>query len=93
VKAPLAAAGGSLLLLALGACASLNTPQQELAYTRWARCNIAYVQLDRIDVDGRIIFQVTSSAGRQEVLQCLAEAGRGGPALPEPLAIRPPGGP
>ena len=81
------------LALALGACATANTPQQTLAYERWARCGSAYVQLERIDVDGRITFQHASSAERESVFRCLAEAGRGSAALPEPRAVRPPGGP
>jgi hypothetical protein len=82
----------SCLALALGACAT-NTPQQDLADERWARCASAYVQLERIDLDGRITFMFTDSAGRQAVLRCLAEAGKGGSPLPEPRAVRPPGGP
>lgn len=82
-----------LLALAVGACATANTPQQDLAYARWARCASAFVQLERVDLDGRISFQYSDSAGRHQVLGCLAEAGRGGPALPEPRGVRPPGGP
>lgn len=85
--------GWSCLALALGACATANTPQQNLAYERWAKCSAAYVQLERVDVDGRISFMVSDSAGQQEVFRCLAEAGRAGPPLPEPRAVRPPGGP
>ena len=81
------------LALVLAACASGNTPQQDLAYERWTACDSGFVQLERIDADGRITFQHTSSADRRDVLQCLAEAGRGAPPLPEPRAVRPPGGP
>jgi len=85
--------GSCCLAVALGACASANTPQQNLAYERWSKCAVAYVQLDRISLDGRITFQVTSSSNQQAVVQCLAEAGRTGPPLPEPVAVRPAGGP
>ena len=81
------------LCLTLGACAVANTPQQNLAYERWARCNSPYVQLERVEMDGAIVFMFSDASRRQEVLQCLAEAGRTGPALPAPRAIRPPGGP
>ncbi len=81
------------LILVIGACATANTPQQDLAYERWAKCGTRFVQLDRVDLDGRILFTFTDSSGRQAVLQCLAEAGRTGPPLPEPRANRPPGGP
>jgi hypothetical protein len=79
--------------LFLGACAITNTPQQALAYARWATCNAPYVSLERVDLDGRITFRFSSEGGRQEVLQCLTEAGRTGPSLPEPVGVRPPGGP
>jgi len=85
--------GSCCLAVALGACASANTPQQNLAYERWSKCAVAYVQLDRISLDGRITFQVSSSSDQQAVVQCLAEAGRTGSPLPEPVAVRPAGGP
>jgi hypothetical protein len=84
---------GGALVLALGACATANTPQQNLAYERWAKCAVAYVQLERVGVDGRITFEFSNSADRLRVAQCLAEAGRGGPPLPEPIAVGPRGGP
>jgi len=100
-RGPVEVVAGALRLLLgscgfalfLGACAIANTPQQDLAYTRWAKCNVPFAQLQRVDLDGRITFQFTSAPERQEILQCLAEAGRTGPSLPEPVGIRPPGGP
>jgi len=83
----------SCLALALGACATTNTPQQDLAYSRWARCAAPYTQLERVDLDGRITFLVSNSATREEVQQCLADAGRAGEPLPEPRVVRPVGGP
>jgi hypothetical protein len=80
------------LAVALGACATANTPQQELAYARWATCAVPYTQIEQVDVDGRITFQATSGSTQQAVVQCLADAGRNGPALPEPLVVRPVGG-
>jgi hypothetical protein len=77
----------------LGACAIANTPQQDLAYARWAKCNAPYVQLDRVDLDGRIRFRFSNMGGEQAVLQCLAEAGRTGPPLPEAVGVPPPSGP
>lgn len=79
--------------LALGACATANTPRQDLAYTRWTQCNAPFAQLQRVDLDGRITFQFTSASERQEILRCLAEAGRTGPPLPDAVGVRPPGGP
>jgi len=86
-------AGSCGFALFLGACAITNTPQQDQAYARWAKCNAPYVSLERVDVDGRITFKISNEGSRQETLQCLAEAGRTGPPLPEPVGIWPPSGP
>jgi hypothetical protein len=93
VKTVLHLAGSCGLALVLGACATANTPQQTLAYDRWARCAAPYASLQNVDLDGRITFLVSDSATGQEVFTCLAEAGRGGQALPAPRAVRPVGGP
>jgi hypothetical protein len=77
----------------LGACAIANTPQQDLAYARWAKCTAPYVSLERVDLDGRITFKISNEGSRQQVLQCLAEAGRAGPPLPGPVGVYPPSGP
>lgn len=80
------------LTVALGACATANTPQQELAYARWAKCASPYTQIEGVGVDGRITFQATNGSSQQEVVQCLADAGRNGTSLPEPRVVRPVGG-
>jgi hypothetical protein len=85
--------GSSALTLLLGACALANTPQQELAYARWEKCSTLGGSLERVDLSGRITFRFTSPAGRQEILQCLDEAGRAGPPLPAPVGLGLPGGP
>jgi hypothetical protein len=79
--------------LFLGACAIANTPQQDLAYARWAKCNSTSSTLERVDLDGRIMFRYTTAGDRQEIMQCLSEAARSGPPLPEPVGFRPVGGP
>jgi len=81
------------LALALAACATANTPQQDLAYARWSSCSAPYTQLERVDLDGRITFLASGSSARESILRCLAQASQTGPALPEPIAIRPSGGP
>ena len=81
------------LAVILGACALANTPQQEAAYARWAQCRSLTGELLRIDLDGRITFRSSTAGGRQEILQCLADAGRSGPLLPDPVAVGLPGGP
>jgi hypothetical protein len=88
-----AVVGSCGFALFLGACAITNTPQQDLAYARWAKCNAPYISLEWVDLDGRITFRFSTEGGRQAVLQCLAEAGRTGPPLPEPVGVRPPSGP
>jgi hypothetical protein len=90
LKAVVASCGCALFL---GACAIANTPQQDLAYARWAKCNSSFpLVLERVDLDGRITFWL-SSGRSEEVLRCLADAGRSGPLLPEPLGVCPPKGP
>jgi hypothetical protein len=81
------------LSLTLGACAVANTPQQNLAYERWAKCNTAYANLQYVDLDGQMTVRISNTSTAQDVSQCLAEAGRGGPPLPPPVFVRPPGGP
>jgi hypothetical protein len=55
VRTSVVGAGG--IALFLGACAVANTPQQDLAYERWAKCNVLLVQLERIAPDGQITFE------------------------------------
>src|SRR5262245_25527639 len=97
VDAPLTSSSMVRTLLAfsliLCACTTANTPQQNLAYERWAKCRSPFVQLERVDLDGRITFRFSDASGRQEVLECLAEADRVGPPLLERRAVGLPGGP
>ena len=85
--------GSCGVALFLVACGIADTPQQNLAYARWAKCNSTSGTLERVDLDGRIIFRYTTAGDREEIVQCLAEAGRTGPPLPEPVGVRPIGGP
>ena len=78
--------------LFLGACTIANTPQQELAYARWAKCNSTSATLDRIGLDGGITFRYSTPGDREEIVQCFAEAARTGQPLPEPVGYRPVGG-
>jgi outer membrane biogenesis lipoprotein LolB len=89
---PLRTAAAAALLLT--ACASIaNTPAQNLAYDRWATCDVPYSSLEKVDLDGRITFLATSSSVQEEIFRCLAEAQRTGQRLPDPVAVRPRGGP
>jgi hypothetical protein len=78
--------------LSLGACSIANTPQQDLAYARWTKCNTTSATLDRVSLDGGITFRYTAPGDREEIVQCFAEAGRTGQPLPEPVGYRPVGG-
>ena len=85
---------GALSVFAAG-CASLaNTPAQDLAQARWAACRaqVAGAELNRIQSDGRIAFWSSGPGDEQAMLECLRREGRGGPALPEPVAESRPGG-
>jgi hypothetical protein len=33
---------------------------QDLAYARWAKCKAPYVQLEHVDLDGRITFKISN---------------------------------
>ena len=77
--------GSCGVALFLVACGIANTPQQNLAYARWAKCS-ATGTLERVDLDGRIIFRYTTAGDREEIVQCLAESGRTGRPCPSPRA-------
>src|SRR5690349_13356299 len=52
---------GFVFALFLGACSTIaNTPQQDLAYARWAKCNSTSATLDRVALDGQITFRYTT---------------------------------
>ena len=65
-----------------------DSPEQELANRRWRECTsgLRDVQLQRVDVDGRIRFAYVGMKERDETLACLATAALSGRALPEPVA-------
>ena len=79
--------GSCGVALLLGACAIANTPQQDLAYTRWAKCNSTSGTLERIDLDGRITFRYTTAGERQEIVQCLEKPAARGRRFPSPSAF------
>lgn len=86
----------TLAALPVGAmgCASLaNTPEQEVAWSRWRACRGSGTEVNRVQLDGRITFWYDGGGGRQGTLDCLSRATAAGPALPEPIAEpRPRGG-
>jgi hypothetical protein len=85
--------GSCALALVLEACTIANTPQQDLAYARWAQCDAPFARLQRVDLDGRITFQFTNASERQTILQCLADADRTGPGCLSRWAFPSPGAP
>jgi len=82
--------------LLMAACASLhNTPAQDLAWDRWTACHNQFSGTDirTVGLDGRISFWSIGTADGLSMLDCLAQAGKNGHALTEPIsAIRPKGG-
>jgi hypothetical protein len=70
-----------------------DSPEQELARRRWKECaaELRDLNLDRVDVDGRIRFTYVAGNERDRVLACLRAAGESGAPLPEAVAS-PPGG-
>jgi hypothetical protein len=86
-KAQRAAIG---LALALAGCAGLkNTPEQDVAYARWAACEprSGLADIDRVEPSGRIWFTYYSESERLTVVECLAKTPPNGPSLPSPVAV------
>ena len=68
------------------ACAAVkNTPAQDEAWRRWAACQsqVRGVDIQNVQLDGRISFSATGVFQGQSMLDCLARARTNGPALPE----------
>ena len=84
----------TVLSLVLAGCASFqNTPAQDLAWSRWTVCRaeVTGTELNRVQLDGRISFWYNGPAQRQPMLECLRQAAKDGPSLPEPIADPRPG--
>ncbi len=84
-----------ILALLMADCAALkNTPAQDEAWSRWAACRSQVTGSDIriVQLDGRITFWSNGADDGRSMLDCLARAGKNGPALPEAIyAIRPGG--
>jgi hypothetical protein len=65
-----------------------DSPEQELARRRWKECaaELRDLNLDRVDVDGRIRFTYVAGNERDRLLACLRAAGEAGRPLPEAVA-------
>jgi len=78
-----------------GACASLvDTPAQELAMSRWATCHqsVNGAELKRVQPDGRIIFWYSGTSDGRSMVECLQQAAKSGPSLPDPISEARPAG-
>jgi hypothetical protein len=74
--------------IVLAGCAGVkNTPQQDLAYARWASCepSSGLIDIDRVEPNGRIWFTFYNESERLKVVDCLAKAS--GESLPTPVAV------
>ena len=82
--------------LLLAACASFqDTPAQDLAWSRWTACRaqITGVDVRTVDLDGRISFWCDGTGDGFAMRDCLRQASKGGPMLPEAIFdVRPKGG-
>jgi hypothetical protein len=77
------------LSLLAGGCASLvNTPAQDVAWSRWRICHTpaSGTEIRNVQLDGRITFWYYGPGDRQVMLDCLRQAAGAGVALPEPIA-------
>jgi len=90
------AATSILVALLMTNCSALkNTPAQDEALSRWAVCRSQVIgpEIRIVQLDGRIIFWSSGTYDGRSMLDCLARAGKEGPALPEAIyEIRPRGG-
>ena len=80
-----------VVALAVSACTGggKNTPEQDLAYARWAACappQSTLLAIDRVEPNGRIWFSYFLESDRQAVVACLNKANEGGTRLPEPVS-------
>jgi hypothetical protein len=93
---PWLASTSIILALLMGDCVALkNTPAQDEAWSRWAACHsqVTGPDIKIVQLDGRISFWSDGPYDGRSMLDCLARAGKNGPALPEAsYEIRPRGG-
>jgi len=83
------------LSAACGGCASLaDTPAQELALSRWTTCHqtASGAELKRVQPDGRITFWYSGTSDGRSMLECLQQAAKNGPSLPDPISEARPAG-
>ena len=85
-----------IVALLMADCSAVkNTPAQDEAWSRWAACRSQLTGSDirTVQLDGRIVFWSNGAYDGRSMVDCLARAGKNGPALPEAMyEIRPRGG-
>lgn len=85
-----------IVALLMANCSAVkNTPAQDEAWSRWAACRsqVTGPDIRIVQLDGRVTFWSNGTYDGQVMLDCLARAGKNGPALPEAIyEIRPRGG-
>jgi len=84
-----------VLIVACGGCASLgDTPAQDLALSRWTSCHqsVNGAELKRVQPDGRITFWYSGTSEGRSMVDCLQQAAKNGPSLPDPIAEARPAG-
>jgi hypothetical protein len=85
-----------IVALLMVACSTMkNTPPQDEAWSRWTACRSQAPGSDirNVQLDGRISFWTDGAFQGRSMLDCLARAGKNGPALPEAIyEMRPRGG-
>jgi hypothetical protein len=84
-----------IVVLLMGACSTVtNTPAQDEAWRRWEACRsqVPGSDIRSVQLDGRIMFWADGTFQGLSMLDCLARAGKDGPALPEATYATRPGG-
>jgi hypothetical protein len=88
-------ASAMIVALLLVACSTVkNTPAQDEAWRRWEACSsqVPGSDLRNVQLDGRISFWANGAFQGRAMLDCLARAGKNGPALPGATYATRPGG-
>ena len=89
------AAPSMIVALLMVACSTVqNTPAQDEAWRRWEGCRSQGPGSDirSVQLDGRISFWANGAFQGRAMLDCLARAGKNGPALPGATYATRPGG-
>jgi hypothetical protein len=84
-----------VLMCLVSGCAGLaDTPEQNVALSRWTACHarVTGTDLHTVSLDGRISFWYSGGGEGQSMLECLRQTATTGPSLPEPIAERRPAG-